>query len=255
MEYIISGLVLGLMGSFHCIGMCGPLVIALPLRGNNYFQKIAGGIIYNLGRTLTYAGMGAIFGFVGQGLQMVGFQQWVSVIMGSFMIILVLFPSIFKNKLKINSSIFNFVGKLKASLHKLFTQKSYGTLFLIGILNGFLPCGLVYIAIAGAIGTGSIIMGIIFMLVFGLGTIPIMLSISLLGNLVSVKIRAGINKFIPAVVIFVGILFILSGLNLGIPFFSPKKEVIKQKFENELQKQQKEDTPKIIEEIPSCCSK
>ena len=182
MQILLSGLILGLMGSFHCAGMCGPIAIALPLRGDNYFQKVFGGILYNLGRTITYGIMGAVFGLLGQGLEMVGFQQWVSVIMGILMISSVLFPKLFKSQYDLNKSMFSFVGKLKNALKKLFTQKSYGALFLIGILNGYLPCGLVYIALAGAIGTGSVVYGTFFMILFGLGTLPMLLGFSLIAR-------------------------------------------------------------------------
>lgn len=97
-------------------------------------------------------------------------------------------------------------------------------MFFIGLLNGFLPCGLVYLAIAGAIGTGSVYLGIAFMVLFGLGTIPMLLFISLLGNLLSNAIRIRVNKFIPFLIIFIGILFILRGLSLGIPYISPPAE-------------------------------
>ena len=237
MELLISGLVLGLMGSFHCAGMCGPIAIALPLRGDNMRQKVFGGVLYNLGRTVTYGIMGAVFGLVGQGLQMVGFQQWVSIIMGVLMVASVLFPKLFKKQYDLDSSMFSFVGKLKNALKRLFTKKSYKALFLIGLLNGYLPCGLVYIALAGALGTGSVLFGTLFMILFGLGTMPMLLGISLLGNMASAKLRNKVNKFIPAVVVFVGIMFILSGLNLGIPFFSPKKENLNKKFKKELKKQ------------------
>ena len=79
MAILISALVLGLMGSFHCAGMCGPIAIALPLQGNTTGQKIFGGTLYNVGRTVTYGLMGAIFGLLGQGIVMIGFQQKISV--------------------------------------------------------------------------------------------------------------------------------------------------------------------------------
>ena len=237
MEILISGLVLGLMGSFHCVGMCGPIAIALPLPGKNYFQKIYGAVLYNLGRTITYGVLGAIFGMIGQGLEMMGFQRWVSVIMGSLMVISVLFPSLFKKQYNLNNSMFSIFTKLKQSLRRLFTVKSFGALFGIGLLNGLLPCGLVYIAIAGAIGTQSLVQGILFMILFGLGTIPMLLAISLLGNLISLSVRNKINKLIPIIVVFVGIVFILRGLSLGIPYLSPPQEKIKMKFEKELKNQ------------------
>jgi sulfite exporter TauE/SafE len=236
MSILISAFVIGLMGSFHCAGMCGPIAIALPLHGNTVSQKIFGGVLYNIGRTLTYGIMGAIFGLLGQGIQMIGFQQKVSVIMGAVMIISVFFPAIFKNQYNLDKSVFSFVGKLKKSIGQMFAIRSFSSLFFIGLLNGLLPCGLVYMAIAGAIGMGTVSGGTFYMILFGLGTIPMMLAISLAGNILSLSVRNKINKLIPALVVIVGLLFILRGLSLGIPFLSPPKQKIEQKFEKSLEK-------------------
>lgn len=222
MEVFLSALVLGLMGSFHCAGMCGPIALSLPLRGDNYFQKITGGFLYNIGRTITYSIMGAFFGLIGQGFSMIGFQRWVSIIMGALMVLSVILPSLFKN-IKL-TGIDQVTGKLRESIGKLFALRSYGGLFVIGLLNALLPCGLVYMAIAGAIGTGSIVEGVIFMALFGLGTIPMMLAISLLGNAISLPVRKKINKIIPYIVVIIGLIFILRGLSLGIKYLSPPAE-------------------------------
>ena len=238
MSILISALLLGLMGSVHCAGMCGPIAIALPLQGNSVGGKILGGTLYNLGRTLTYGIMGAIFGLLGQGVAMIGFQQKVSVIMGSLMIISILFPALFKNQYSLEKSWFSFVGKLKTTIGKMFSIRSFSSLFFIGMLNGLLPCGLVYMAIAGAIGTGNVAMGSAYMILFGLGTIPMLLGITLAGNLMSMAVRKRINKLIPVLVVFVGIFFILRGLSLGIPYLSPPKEKIEKKFEKSLEKEQ-----------------
>lgn len=235
MTIYISALILGLMGSFHCAGMCGPIAIALPLHGNTVPQKVFGGTLYNLGRTITYGIMGAIFGFLGQGLQLIGFQQKVSVIMGALMIISVLFPTLFKNQYKMDKSWFAAVGKLKKKIGEMFSIRSFQSLFFIGMLNGLLPCGLVYMAIAGAIGTGGVAEGSVYMILFGLGTIPMLLAISLAGNVLSLTVRNKINKLIPVLVVVVGILFVLRGLSLGIPYLSPPKQKIEQKFEKSLQ--------------------
>lgn len=235
MAIFISALVLGLMGSFHCAGMCGPIAIALPLHGNTHLQKIFGGTLYNLGRTITYGIMGAIFGMLGQGIQLIGFQQKVSVIMGVLMIISVLFPKLFKNQYRMDKSWFSFVGKLKKTIGQMFSIRSFQSLFFIGMLNGLLPCGLVYMAIAGAIGTGGVAEGSLYMILFGLGTIPMLLAISLAGNVMSLAIRNKINKLIPVLVVVVGLLFVLRGLSLGIPYLSPPKQKIEQKFEKSLE--------------------
>lgn len=251
MGILITALILGFMGSFHCAGMCGPIAIALPLHGNTVPQKIYGATLYNLGRTLTYGIMGAVFGLLGQGIQLIGFQQKVSVIMGALMIISVIFPAIFKNQYRMDKSWFSFVGKLKNTIGKMFSIRSFSSLFLIGLLNGLLPCGLVYMAIAGAIGTGEIVLGSLYMILFGLGTIPMMLSISLAGNVMSLAIRNKINKLIPVLVVVVGIFFILRGLSLGIPYLSPPKQKIEQKFEKSLE----QNTDELHKESKGdCCA-
>jgi sulfite exporter TauE/SafE len=251
MVILLSALVLGLMGSFHCAGMCGPIAIALPLHGNSIPQKIFGGTLYNLGRTLTYGVMGAIFGLLGQGVEMIGFQQKISVVMGAIMIISVIFPSLFRNQYNMKKSWFSLVGKLKKSIGKLFSVRSFSSLFFIGLLNGLLPCGLVYMAIAGAIGTGEVVLGSLYMIMFGLGTIPMMLSIAIAGNILNAAIRQKINRLIPVLVVVVGIFFILRGLSLGIPYLSPPREKIEKKFEKSLEKEN-QGAPQS--EAGACCT-
>jgi sulfite exporter TauE/SafE len=232
--------------------MCGPIAIALPLHGNTVPQKIFGGTLYNVGRTITYGIMGAIFGLLGQGIQMIGFQQKISVIMGSIMIISVLFPTLFKNQYRMDKSLFSFVGRLKKKIGEMFSIRSFSSLFFIGMLNGLLPCGLVYMAIAGAIGTGNAAEGTIYMILFGLGTIPMLLTISLAGNVMSLAIRRKINKLIPVLVVVVGLLFVLRGLSLGIPYLSPEKQMIEKKFEKSLEK----NSAQLLQESKAdCCSK
>ncbi len=256
----ISAIVLGLMGSFHCVGMCGPIVLALPLHGNTIGQKIYGGLLYNLGRTVTYTLMGAIFGLLGQGLRLVGFQQVVSVLMGSAMVISVLFPSIFRNQYNLSSSTYKPIARLKKTLAGLFSVRSFQSLLFIGLLNGLLPCGLVYISIAGAIATGGITNGMIYMFLFGLGTLPMLLALGVAGNLVSTRIRNRINKLIPIMVIIVGLFFILRGLNLNIKYLSPTKDRIEKRFEISLdehhlsnRENNKNASYQTKKEIPSCC--
>jgi sulfite exporter TauE/SafE len=237
----ISALTLGLLGSFHCVGMCGPIALAIPLKTDSWLARIFGGVLYNLGRAITYAVMGAVFGLLGRGLVMSGFQQWVSIIMGAIMILSVITPSIYKNRFNADKGVFSFVGKLKMSLGKLFAQRSYSSLLMIGLLNGLLPCGLVYFAIAGAIATGSSASGSLFMFIFGLGTLPMLLAISLIGNMITLELRKKITKLIPYAIVFIGVLFILRGLSLGIPYLSPPEKAMTVPVEEAQQ------------EKPSCC--
>jgi len=230
---LITALTFGAITSFHCAGMCGPIAVALPLKNETIVSRFLSTILYNLGKALTYGFLGAIFGLFGQGLAIGGLQQWVSIIMGSVMVISILFPALFKNRFEVERFSFRFVGKLKVKLGSLFTKKTYTALFLIGILNGLLPCGPVYAALAGSIATGNIITGALFMFAFGIGTMPMLITISIVGNVISLNLRKRIAKLIPVTVVLIGLLFILRGMGLGIPYISPteKKLHIPQKKE------------------------
>ena len=221
---IYTGLTIGLIGSLHCIGMCGPIAVALPLGRRSFFDRAIGGLTYNLGRTITYGFMGFIFGLLGKGLEMAGFQQWASILLGVVMILSVFFPFLFKDQFG-NAGFGNGIsGKIVSRLRVLFGNHSKRNLLVIGLLNGLLPCGLVYVAIAGAINTNDVLAGILFMVAFGLGTIPLLLAVSLLGNMVGAKLKNKLNKIIPVFIVILGIIFILRGMSLGIPYISPKSQ-------------------------------
>ncbi len=217
-----SAFLIGLFGSFHCIGMCGPIVLALPVQQGNISALISGRILYNLGRAITYAFIGLIFGFVGQGLSLAGFQQSVTILAGVLIILMVFLPTRYTQKLYLLKPAYNFSNWLKRKFGQLFKKKTTFSNLLIGLLNGLLPCGLVYIAVAGALASGAAMQGALYMFVFGLGTLPIMLAVSLAGNFIGLSVRKRINKLIPVFMFVLAGLFILRGMNLGIPYISPK---------------------------------
>lgn len=225
-EMYIMALMTGLVGSLHCIGMCGPIAVALPLGKRSLGYKILGSITYNLGRILTYGILGAIFGLLGQGIEMAGLQQWASILIGAAMILSVIAPALFKGKIKFEQLFFGFAGKLIGKFRQLFTVSSLPSLFLIGLLNGLLPCGLVYVAIAGAINTNATVYGIIYMIIFGLGTIPVMATIPLLGSLIGKSVRKRFSKALSIFIVILGVIFILRGLSLGIPYISPAEKML-----------------------------
>lgn len=219
---IWTGFIVGLFGSLHCVGMCGPIAIALPVIGDSQLKIFAGRVLYNLGRVFTYAAMGALFGLFGQRLVLFGLQQYLSIAFGVIILVYVLTPR--KIKTKIAGTFFyrGATNFLKSQFSKLISKKSNSSLFTIGLLNGLLPCGFVYVGIAGSISTGSVLGGTIYMALFGLGTFPVMLATAALGKIINLNIRRRINKLIPVFAAVLAILFILRGLNLGIPFISPK---------------------------------
>ncbi len=237
MEFI-TPLTIGLIGSLHCMGMCGPIVVALPLKKHNLLTKISGAILYNSGRVITYSLLGVVFGLLGRGIHLAGFQQWTSILLGVILIISVLFPLVFREKITIGNLLSGFASRLIIRLKKLFTDRSYLSLVMIGLLNGLLPCGLVYVAIAGAINSGTVLSGVLFMAFFGIGTIPLLLLATIASDAIGQQLRLRVQKIVPVFVFMLGVLFILRGMSLGIPYISPTS----QKLE-----------PKEIAEKGSCC--
>jgi len=216
-----TALVLGLAGSFHCIGMCGPIAFVLPVDRSSKSMLFIQVFLYHLGRLLSYSLIGLLFGFLGKGLYLAGFQQRLSILTGAIMIALVVIPISIFNKYNFSKPLYSVIAQVKKKLGLYLNKKSNKALFSIGFFNGFLPCGLVYMALIGSISTGNEIQGAFYMFLFGLGTIPMMTAAVLLGNFVNVSLRVKIQKVIPVFVVVIGLLFILRGLGLGIPYISP----------------------------------
>lgn len=216
-----AALLLGLASSLHCLGMCGPIAFALPLDRSSRFTEFLGAFSYNLGRIVTYAVLGILFGAIGKSLVMAGAQRSLSIAAGIFMLLSVFVPVLFK-RLTLNSISYRYIGKLQAWFATLFRRSSPESLFSIGMLNGLLPCAMVYLGLAGAVAEGSAIEGSMFMIVFGLGTLPMMFGAATVGTLLSAKRRARMQRFLPILITILGVLFILRGMNLGIHYVSPE---------------------------------
>ena len=216
----LSAIIFGLLGSFHCVGMCGPIAFMLPINRENKAKGVLQILSYHIGRLFTYSLIGLLFGFLGKGFYFFGFQQQLSIIVGVSMILVIIFPKFF-SKINFSKSINKIIFKVKNALGKELKKKGNDTFFTIGFLNGFLPCGLVYMAIFGALATTNAFSGSLYMFLFGLGTIPLMTTVVYLGNFTKGTLRKKIQKAIPLVVVLIGVLFILRGLGLGIPYVSP----------------------------------
>jgi len=219
---LYTAFILGLLGSFHCVGMCGPIAFALPISKRSNTQLIKSRVLYNLGRIVTYSFLGVIVGLLGRGVVLSGAQQWLSVSIGIIILLFFLLPHTFTRKLDVLKPVQKLVFQIKQRLAHLFKQKTAKAYVLIGLLNGFLPCGLVYLAMAGAIATGDIWQAVAYMALFGAGTFPVMLAVALAGNFVKPQFKTRMYKLVPVFSITLAVLLIVRGLNLGIPYLSPK---------------------------------
>ena len=216
-----SAFIFGLLGSFHCVGMCGPIAFLLPVDRSNSVRKLTQVFTYHIGRLLAYGLIGLFFGFIGRSLYIFGMQQQLSIAIGILMIVLVLIPASIVNKYRISKPVYRAISKVKSALGHALKKRTADTFLTIGFLNGFLPCGLVYMAVFASLTMGHATLGSLYMVLFGIGTIPLMTSAIYLGKFLNTKVKQRIQKAIPVFVVIIGLLFVLRGLGLGIPYLSP----------------------------------
>jgi uncharacterized protein len=224
MEYIavISAFYTGLLGSFHCIGMCGAIALSLPIKDDSSKGKLWAAIVYNTGRVSTYGCIGLFFGFLGYSFSVAGFQQGLSISIGVIMLLFLFFPAILKYSARKDSFIAQFYLMQRNLMGEFLHKKSTTAFYCIGLLNGLLPCGLVYVALAGATATGGSLSGALYMIIFGLGTFPMMLLANQFRFFIPLSIRNNLRRLLPVFGSLIAFLFIMRGLNLGIPFLSPE---------------------------------
>lgn len=174
----------------------------------------SGRLLYNGGRVLTYSVLGLLVGIIGHTIAMAGFQKVLSIATGILILIIAMLPFLIKRVNYLNLFLVRYTSKIKGLFKVLFGLRSRKTLFLIGVVNGLLPCGFVYLALAGAATTGTMAEGMSYMLLFGLGTVPMMLTLTMAGNIFSLRTRMIIQKISPFIAVSVAILLIARGLTI-----------------------------------------
>lgn len=219
MDYLYLAFFMGFFGSLHCVAMCGPLVLALPSNGHSAWMAVANRVIYQFGRILTYGLLGLLLGLIGNSIAVKGWQQAISLLTGAFLIGMGLFnlfsahfPGIIRIQQKVMQPVIRKMGY--------WLYRPGGSL-LAGVFNGLLPCGMVYMALAAALNADSVWGGGSFMVFFGLGTFPMMIAVSLLGSLVKSRIKFNLSRWLPVMLLIMGLWFLLRGANLDIPMLSP----------------------------------
>ena len=219
---LISGFTLGAAGSLHCVGMCGPLSLALPVHHLSKAQKFFSLLLYQLGRILTYSVIGLLFGLAGRRIYIAGYQQLFSISMG--IIILSLAVLYFVQQRTVHLKFLNrFYFFIQQQISKLLKSSAGPYSFLLmGMANGLLPCGMIYIALATTLSFTEVSQSVSFMAMFGAGTLPAMMLVGYAGQMINPGWRSYLRKAVPVFISLMGVLLILRGMNLGIPFISPE---------------------------------
>lgn len=213
---LVVGFLIGLLGSLHCLGMCSPIAMVMHTKGKGIRP-----LLYNIGRVITYIGLGALFGLIGEGISSFGLQGYLSIFMGLLVLAMAVQPHL---KSKINSS--KLYSKVLTPMRKRVLQ-SYGnqsaTAYLLtGLLNGLLPCGLVYMAVTASLATANISDATFLMAGFGLGTWPMMFAMGTAGKYLSTALMRRINITIPVIAVLLGVILIARGFSVELPFTTTK---------------------------------
>jgi hypothetical protein len=216
-----TAFLLGLGGSLHCVGMCGPLALALPGGRDGVLRFAFGRLCYNGGRIITYALLGGVIGMVGGFFGLAGVQQYLSVGLGITLLLSAILWLSRRNPLVLELPFGAGIIALKGKLGGLLVRDRRGGLLLIGLLNGLLPCGLVYMGLVASLATGGLWQGMAYMAVFGAGTLPLMLATVFVGRVVRPRQWQGLRQAAPFGLALLGVLLVLRGLSLDIPFVSP----------------------------------
>jgi uncharacterized protein len=218
---LLSGFMLGFAGSLHCVGMCGPLSLALPTQHLSPVRKFTSLLLYQIGRVVTYSIIGLLFGLLGRQIYLSGYQQLISITMGLGILAVAAtyFIQRYRRPALLSGRFYKVISKAIAGL----LRRSGGLsgFFLLGAVNGLLPCGMVYIALIATLSLSETGHAIGFMAMFGAGTLPAMMLVSYAAHLLKIKGRLLFRQMVPFFIMVTGLLLILRGLNLGIPFISP----------------------------------
>lgn len=223
---IFSALSLGFATGFHCIGMCGPIALSMGLSKKQAINFHLQNTTYNLGRIVTYSVLGGVLGILGEGFRLAGLQQYLTLLVGITLVVMAFFSFTkgdFANKIPVLNRL---LLQVKIRLGKLLSQKDLKSRFLTGILNGLLPCGMVYVALTASLAAGGVLEGALFMTLFGIGTFPFLFLVVLFGGMLNTALRIKVLKIMPVLMLIMGSLIIIRALELGIPFISPDKQAL-----------------------------
>ena len=214
---IWAGFIFGLVGSSHCVGMCGPIAMLIPVSGSHRVQLSVEILQYHLGRISMYAFLGLIIGLLNKGIWLVGIQNKLSIGVGILLFVAAFihfFNYSFPIRIKIYQDLLNWIKK---QMNLLLTGKQPFRLVLLGGLNGLLPCGLVYIALTGSFATTSLEDGALYMAAFGIGTLPLLSLISFSSQFLKSKGKIWVKKLTPIILLLMSVYFIYRGMKIELP--------------------------------------
>jgi sulfite exporter TauE/SafE len=216
---------MGLMSSFHCIGMCGPIALALPIQKGNRWQQFSALVIYNSGRAVTYGLLGLLIGSIGSSIAWIGYFRYLSVFAGLLMLGYVFWPAFLDRYF--NAPVFwqKAVHAVRTQMGEMLRSRKMHGWLMLGVLNGLLPCGMVYLALISSVATGSWAGSGIYMLLFGIGTWPMMMAVGFFKQWLTPSLRSGMRRITPVVLAAAGIWLVARGIMIQYPTGQPTDQI------------------------------
>ena len=217
---LATAFVLGVAGSAHCIVMCGPIALAVPSHGTGWRARASSTLLMNTGRLVTYALLGSVFGAFGYALRLAGLQQTVSIAAGTVLLASIIVPGMLE-RFSPTGALTLGISRLRGMLARNLKRAAPEALFFTGMLNGLLPCGLLYSALLGAAVMDTWQLGALFMILFALGTWPAMIALRISGAMIGERLRVPLRRLAPVMISAMDLLLIARGLELNVPLIGP----------------------------------
>lgn len=206
--------IVGLTTSFHCVSMCGGIALS-QLQATFSKHQMRRHLDYNLGRVLSYSLLGGVVGALGSFITTdIGILKGLPIFLGALMVLMGLNKVGFltRKPVLMSGKLNLILGRFKAKIG------SHGS-FVMGLLNGFMPCGPLQLMQLYALGTGSFMVGALSMFFFSLGTVPLMLGLGVFLSKMSVYSRTLVHKIGGALIIILGLNMTISGMaTVGVNF-------------------------------------
>lgn len=219
-----AAFILGMLGSVHCAGMCGPLSLLIPAGSVTADRRIAGLLLYNLARILVYTLLGFVTGWAGYLVSLSGAGAWLMLLAALLLLLSGVFSLFSRNLLDRIPVPDRWMQHLRHFFRPFFRQKNYWAYIGMGTFNALIPCGLLYTALLAAVAEAHPLQSAGFMLMFGLGTVPAMMSAQYLLQFIRQEWRTCLRRALPLASIVLA-LFMIYRSGFVQTFFAPEPAI------------------------------
>ncbi len=204
MTYLLAGMLLGVASSVHCAGMCGPLLLAVNRFAGSRRDAGLRMLVYHGARVLTYTTLGVVVGYTGEGLTAAGLGRVIAITSGTLLIAAAAGMAVSRWMSPLSAAWSSITLRAGIAAARLTQRRPLAGYIILGLANALLPCGLLYAAIAASAALGAVSRSVVFMTGFGLGTIPLLMAVTISALSVPASLRRRLRFAGPVVMAVAG---------------------------------------------------